>query len=58
MKKWGNFITLFFTVCIFFATQAIAAEQGVGKMPATEVKGQAPEKAAVVHADRASMLMG
>jgi len=58
MKKWGNFITLFLVICAFSATQAIAAEHGAGKMPATTEKGQAAEKAAVVHADRASTIMG
>ena len=58
MKKWANLITLFLVICVLSATQAIAAEQGPGKMPATTEKGRAAEKAAVVHADRASMIIG
>ena len=58
MRKWGNFVTLFLVICVFSATQAIGADQGVGKMPATTEKGKAAEIAAGVHADRASMIMG
>ncbi|MFC1835549.1 PRC-barrel domain-containing protein [Thermodesulfobacteriota bacterium] len=70
MKKWRNSITLFLTICAFLSTQALAAEQGVGKTPsegaqaaqkapATAVKGEAAaKKAATGHADRVSMIVG
>ena len=43
MKKSRNFITLFLAICAFFLTQALAAEQEVGKTPS--VQAQTDEKA-------------
>jgi sporulation protein YlmC with PRC-barrel domain len=58
MKNWGSFIALLLAICVFCATQAIAAEKEMGKMPATTVQGQAAMKTAMAHADRVSMIMG
>ncbi len=44
MKKSRNFIALFLAICAFFLTQALAAEQEVGKTPGVQV--QTDEKAA------------
>ncbi len=69
MKKSRNFITLFLAICTLFLTQALAAEQEVGKTPS--VQGQTDEKAATTtgqtqtrektameQADRVSKIIG
>ncbi len=42
MKKWGNFIALFFAICAFLTTEALAAEASAWKTPPRRV--QAAEK--------------
>jgi sporulation protein YlmC with PRC-barrel domain len=69
MKKSRNFITLLLAICALFLTQALAAEQEVGKTPsvkaqtdekATTTTGQSPRsaKTALEQADRASKILG
>jgi len=69
MKKSRNFITLFLVICAFFVTQALAAEQEVGKTPSVQVQtdekaatttgqGQTREKTAMEQADRVSKILG
>lgn len=69
MKKSRNFITLFLAICTFFVTQALAAEQGVGKTPrvqaqteeeaaTTTEQSQTSEKTAMEQADRVSKILG
>ena len=70
MKKSRNFITLLLTVCTFFLTQAVAAEQGVGKTPgvqtqkgeksgtATTGQSQTSEEPSMKQADRVSKILG
>ncbi len=69
MKRSTKFITLFLAICAFFLTQALAAEQEVGKTPS--VQGQTDQKAATTtgqvqtsakpameQADRVSKILG
>jgi sporulation protein YlmC with PRC-barrel domain len=69
MNKARNIITLLLITCAFFLTQALAAEQGVGKTPSVQAQpdekgattsGQAPttEKTAMEQADRVSKILG
>jgi sporulation protein YlmC with PRC-barrel domain len=69
MKKSRNFITLLVAICAFFVTQALAAEQGVGKTPGvqtqkdekavtTKRQSQTSEKPAMEQADRVSKILG
>lgn len=69
MKKSTNFMTLFLAICAFFVTQALAAEQGVGKTPGvpdqTDEKAvtstgqsQTGETTAMEQADRVSKILG
>jgi sporulation protein YlmC with PRC-barrel domain len=69
MKKSRNFITVFLAICAFFVTQALAAEQEVGKAPgvpaqtdqkAAPTAGPSPaiEKMAMEKADRVSKIIG
>ena len=69
MNKARNIITLLLITCAFFLTQALAAEQEVGKTPSVQAQtdekgattsGQAPtsEKTAMEQADRVSKILG
>jgi sporulation protein YlmC with PRC-barrel domain len=69
MKKSRNLIALVLAICTFFATQALSAEQEVGKTPsvpaqtdekAATATGQSPtiEKTAMDQADRVSKILG
>ncbi len=69
MKRSRKFITLFLAICTFFVTQALAAEQEVGKTPnvptqtdekavTTTGQSQTREKPAVEQADRVSKILG
>jgi sporulation protein YlmC with PRC-barrel domain len=69
MKKSRNFITLLLAICALFLTQALAAEQDVGKIPsvqaqtdekATTTPGQSQRsaKTALEQADRVSKILG
>ena len=69
MKKSRNFITLFLAICAFFVTQALAAEQEVGKTPSVQAQtdekaatttgqSQTSEKTAMEQADRVSKILG
>ena len=74
MKKSRNFITLFLAICTlltptFFLTQALAAEQEVGKTPSVQAQtdgkaatttgqGQTSVKPAMEQADRVSKILG
>jgi len=69
MKRSRKFITLFLAICTFFVTQALAAEQEVGKTPSvptqtdekavtTTGQSQTREKPAVEQADRVSKILG
>ena len=69
MKKSRNFITLFLAICTFFLTQALAAEQEVGKTPSVQAQtdekaatttgqSQTREKTAMEQADRVSKILG
>jgi hypothetical protein len=42
MKKWRNFISLFFAICAFLTAQALTAEAGAWKTPPG--RAQAAEK--------------
>jgi sporulation protein YlmC with PRC-barrel domain len=69
MKKSINFITVFLAICTFFVTQALAADQEVGKAPTLQAQSdektapttgqsQASEKTAMEQADRVSKILG
>lgn len=69
MKKSRNLIALFLAICALFLTQALAAEQEVGKTPSVQAQtdekaapttGQGPtiEKTAMEQADRVSKILG
>ncbi|MFH0821375.1 MAG: PRC-barrel domain-containing protein [Pseudomonadota bacterium] len=69
MKKSRNFIPLFLIICAFFVTQALAAEQGVGKTPGapnqTDAKAattpgptQTTQEKAIAQPDRVSKIIG
>jgi sporulation protein YlmC with PRC-barrel domain len=69
MKKSTIAIALFLAICTFFVTQALAAEQEVGKPPSAQAQtdgkaattagqSQIVEKTAVEHADRVSKILG
>ena len=69
MNKARNIITLLLITCAFFLTQALAAEQGVGKIPSAPAQAdekavtttgpsQTSEKTALEHADRVSKILG
>lgn len=69
MKKSRNFITLFLVICTFFVTQALAAEQEVGKTPGVQLQteekpatttelSQTSEKTVMEQADRVSKILG
>ena len=69
MKRSRNFIALFLAICAFFVTQALAAEQGVGKTPSVQAQtdekaattagqSQTSEKTAMEQADRVSKILG
>jgi sporulation protein YlmC with PRC-barrel domain len=69
MKRWRNFITLFLAICTFFVTQALAAEQGVGKTPGVQTQkdekavttteqSKTSEKPSMEQADRVSKILG
>jgi sporulation protein YlmC with PRC-barrel domain len=69
MKKSRNFITLFLVICTFFVTQALAAEQEMGKTPSVQAQtdekpatatgqSQTSEKTVIEHADRISKILG
>ena len=54
MKKWGNFITLFFAIGAFLATQALAAEAGAWKTPPRRVQDAEKTHSAGVKGEMAS----
>jgi sporulation protein YlmC with PRC-barrel domain len=69
MNRARNIITLLLITCAFFLTQALAAEQGVGKTPSAPAQtdkkaatttgpSQTSEKTAMEHADRVSKILG
>ena len=69
MKKSRNIITLFLAICTFLLTQALAAEQGVGKTPGVQAQtdekaatttgqSQTVAKTAMEQADRVSKILG
>ncbi len=69
MKKSRVFITVFLAICALFVTQALAAEQEVGKTPsvqaqtdekpaATTGQSQTSEKSVMEQADRVSKILG
>jgi sporulation protein YlmC with PRC-barrel domain len=69
MEKSRNLITLFLAICALFVTQALAAQEEVGKTPSVQTQtdgkgtvtpGQTPtsEQAAMVQADRVSKILG
>ncbi len=69
MKKSRNFVTLLVAICTLFLTQALAAEQEVGKAPSvpaqadqkaatTTGQSQTREKTAMEQADRVSKILG
>ena len=69
MKKSRNRIIMFLAICAFFLTQALAAEQEVGKTwsvqgqtdekaATTTGQGQTREKTAMEQADRVSKIIG
>ena len=69
MKTSTKFITLFLAICAFFLTQALAAEQGVGKTTGVQTQkdekavtttgqSQTSEKPAMEQADRVSKIIG
>ena len=69
MKKSRKAIALFLTICAFFLTQALAAEQDVAKSPrapaqtdekaaTTTGPSQTSEKTSMEHADRVGKILG
>jgi len=69
MKGSRNFITLFLAICTFFVTPALAAEQGVDKIPSVQAQtdekpavttgqNQTSEKTVMEQADRVSKILG
>jgi sporulation protein YlmC with PRC-barrel domain len=69
MKRSTKFITLFLAICALFLTQALAAEQGVGKTTGVQTQkdekavtttgqSQTSEKPAMEQADRVSKIIG
>lgn len=69
MNRSRNFITLFLAICTFFVTQALAAEQEVGKTPSVQLQteekpatttelSQTSEKTVMEQADRVSKILG
>ncbi|MFA6224487.1 MAG: PRC-barrel domain-containing protein [Desulfomonilaceae bacterium] len=69
MKKSTNFITVFLAICALFVTQALAAEQEVGKTPSVQAQtdekpvaatgqSQTSEKSVMEQADRVSKILG
>ncbi len=69
MKKSRNVIAVFLALCTLFATQALAADQEVGKAPSLQAQtdekaapttgqSQASEKTAMEQADRVSKILG
>ncbi len=69
MKKLTNFITVFLAICALFVTQALAAEQEVGKTPSVQAQtdekpvantgqSQTSEKSVMEQADRVSKILG
>ena len=69
MKRSTKFITLFLAICAFFLTQALAAEQEVGKTPSVQAQtdqkaatttgqSQTSGKPAMEQADRVSKILG
>ena len=69
MKKSRKVITLFLAICAFSFTQALAAEQEVGKAPSVQAQtdekaatttgqSQTSDKAAMEQADRVSKILG
>jgi sporulation protein YlmC with PRC-barrel domain len=69
MKKARNLITVLLAICALFLTQALAAEQELGKAPsvqaqtdekpaATTGQSQTSEKSVLEQADRVSKILG
>jgi hypothetical protein len=54
MKKWRNFIALFFAICAFLTTQALAAEAGAWKTPPRRVQAAETTHSAGVTGEMAS----